>query len=179
MVLDNKDMYGIISKVNHWLSAITIISLYFLGLWMVDLDYYSTWYNDAPNLHKSIGILLALLTVFRLSWKYLTPFPLPNSSHSHLTIKLSKIAHHLLYLCLFIIFISGYLISTADGRAISVFNIISIPALSTPIENQAELAGVIHVYTTDFLILTVAVHSIAALKHHFIDKDNTLTRIIK
>ena len=179
MILDNENVYGIVSKINHWLSAIVVISLYLLGSWMVDLDYYSIWYVDAPNLHKSIGITLALLTVFRFAWKKLTPSPLPNSAHSLTIQRLSHIGHYLLYLCLFIIFISGYLISTADGRAIAVFEIISIPALPSSIENQAELAGIIHVYTTDLLMIMVVLHLLAALKHHFIDKDNTLTRIFK
>jgi len=146
---------------------------------MVDLDYYSSWYIDAPYLHKSFGIVIALLTIVRFLWKILTPSPQANTNHSIHIQRLSSIAHNMMYLCLGIIFVSGYLISTADGRAIQVFNLISIPALPTSIANQTELAGVIHEYATDLLMLIVILHVVAALKHHFIDKDNTLTRILK
>lgn len=179
LLLDNKQSYGLVSKINHWLSAFIVIGLYFLGRWMIDLDYYSSWYVDAPNLHKSLGILLALFTVFRLLWKFLTPSPAAPLGHAKHLILISRIAHYMMYIALFIIFISGYLISTADGRAIAIFQLLSIPALPAIADNQADLAGVIHEYATDMLMLMVVLHLLAALKHHFIDKDNTLLRLIK
>ncbi len=179
MIRDSKNAYGTVSKINHWLSAIIVIALYFVGRWMVDLDYYNSWYVDAPNLHKSFGVLVALITSFRFLWKKLTPSPAPNPNHSINIQRLSTSAHYLMYLCLSVIFISGYLISTADGRAIQVFNLISIPALPTSITNQTEISGIIHEYATDLLMLTIVLHALAALKHHFIDKDNTLIRILK
>ena len=53
----------------HWLSALTVIGLFGLGLWMVALDYYDTWYTRGPALHESVGILLLLLTLVRLVWR--------------------------------------------------------------------------------------------------------------
>lgn len=74
--------------------------------------------------------------------------------------------------------ITGYLISTADGRGIDVFEIITIPAFGSIIENQEDIAGLIHKWLAYLLILLAALHAFAALKHHFIDKDNTLNRMI-
>jgi cytochrome b561 len=90
----------------------------------------------------------------------------------------AKIAHALLYLLLLITLISGYLISTADGRAIELFNLINIPALPFAIDNQEDLAGLIHFIVATILISLAAIHAIAALKHHFIDKDITLKRML-
>jgi len=53
----------------HWVVALTVFGLFFLGLWMVTLDYYSVWYHRAPLIHQSVGILLVLLMVFRLYWR--------------------------------------------------------------------------------------------------------------
>ena len=67
--------YGWISISIHWISAITVIAMFALGLWMVDLTYYDEWYRTAPLLHKGVGVMLLLLTLFRLLWKWLNPKP--------------------------------------------------------------------------------------------------------
>ena len=55
--------YGWITIIAHWLSAPAVVCMFVVGLWMVDLDYYSQWYKAAPHYHKSAGLVLALLTV--------------------------------------------------------------------------------------------------------------------
>ena len=74
--------------------------------------------------------------------------------------------------------LSGYLISTADGRAIEVFGLISVPALGSLVENQEDIAGVFHKYAAYLLVTLAIMHALAAVKHHFIDKDQTLKRMI-
>jgi len=75
--------------------------------------------------------------------------------------------------------LSGYLISTADGRAIEVFGQLSIPALPFNFANQEDIAGNIHEILAWTLVLLSLGHGLAALKHHFINKNNTLLRMIK
>lgn len=58
--------YGIISIGLHWIFAIAVYGMFGLGLWMVTLSYYDGWYHQAPELHKSIGVLLMLGLVFRV-----------------------------------------------------------------------------------------------------------------
>jgi cytochrome b561 len=76
------------------------------------------------------------------------------------------------------LFISGYLISTADGRAIEVFGWFELPATLTLV-NQEDVAGVIHWGLAWTLMATVALHAVAAIKHHWLDKDKTLVRMLK
>lgn len=85
--------------------------------------------------------------------------------------------HTLIYLLLFSIMISGYLISTADGRSVDVFNWFSIPATLHGFEQQEDIAGLIHLVLATSLITLVTLHAAAALKHHFIDRDRTLLRM--
>ena len=59
------ERYGVISAAFHWLSAIIVYGMFALGLWMVTLSYYDGWYHKAPELHKSIGILLMMGLVIR------------------------------------------------------------------------------------------------------------------
>ncbi len=170
--------YGYVSMFFHWLSALIIFSLFGLGYYMVDLTYYHEWYKTAPALHKSIGVSLFILMVVRLIWRYKQLTPEHLASHTNLERKAGKLIHSALYLLVFIIMISGYLISTADDRGIEVFELFVIPGFGSFIENQEDIAGLIHKWLAYVLITFALLHAFAALKHHFIDKDNTLNRMI-
>ena len=169
--------FGMIAVSLHWLVAITVFSLFGLGLWMTGLDYYDSWYKQGPWWHKSIGILLFFVITFRLCWRLLTPPPAALTSHKPWETKLAHMAHLLLYFLLFIIMFSGYLISTADNRAIEVFGWFAVPATITSLPNQEDIAGWVHLILASILIGLVSLHAAAALKHHFIDRDRTLKRI--
>lgn len=67
------ERYGVISAAFHWLSAIIVYGMFALGLWMVTLSYYDGWYHKAPELHKSIGILLMMGLVIRVLWRVISP----------------------------------------------------------------------------------------------------------
>jgi len=179
MLLDSNTKFGTVSKLLHWLSALIIFALFGVGFWMVDLNYYSEWYRTAPHWHKSIGILLLALTLVRIGWKVITVSPKPISTHSSKTRVATKLGHLALYGVLLLILTSGYLISTADGRAIAVFDWFEVASLGELIANQEDIAGSIHQYAAYSLMAIVGIHILAALKHHFIDKDDTLRRMIK
>ncbi|WP_312955627.1 cytochrome b [Pseudomonas songnenensis] len=170
--------YGLTSIVLHWLVAAAVFGLFGLGYWMVGLTYYSSWYRTAPDLHKSIGLVLFLVMLVRVLWRFLSPAPGPLASQGRLTQAAAKLGHSVLYLGLFLVMMSGYLISTADGRAISVFGLFDVPALITSIPNQADTAGLVHEYAAWALVILAVLHALAALKHHFIDRDATLRRML-
>ena len=161
----------------HWISVITVITLFSLGLWMVDLTYYDPWYKQGPFLHKSIGVILFLLTLLRLMWRYFSITPESLNVHASWQIKAAQVSHMLLYILLFSVMLSGYLISTADGRAVEVFNLFSIPASIYGIEKQEDIAGEIHFVLALVLVGISLIHAMAAIKHHFIDRDRTLRRM--
>lgn len=175
---NTQNNYGYVSIFFHWLSALSIISLFALGYYMVDLTYYDQWYQSAPALHKSIGILLFILMFIRLIWRYNQSIPMHLASHTNLERKASKLIHSTFYILTFIIMIAGYLISTADERGIDVFDIFIMPGFGSFIENQEDVAGLIHKWLAYLLIILISLHAFAALKHHFIDKDNTLKRML-
>ncbi|WP_372739270.1 cytochrome b [Neptunomonas sp.] len=175
---NQSNYYGWGAIVLHWLIALAIFGMYPLGLYIDSLTYYDPEYQIVPNWHKSIGILIAITLAIRLVWRAINPQPAPISSHSALIKLLLKLGHIGLYLLLMAVLVSGYLISTADGRAISVFNWFNVPALPELVENQEDVAGEIHFIVATSLISLAALHAIAALKHHFIDKDSTLKRML-
>jgi len=170
--------YGAISVALHWLVALVVYGMFGLGLWMVTLSYYDGWYHQAPEIHKGIGVLLMLGLVFRLAWRWFSPPPGALKSYSRLTRAGALVGHFSLYLLLFGILISGYLISTADGKPISVFGLFEIPATLADAGAQADLAGIIHLWLAWSVVVLSLLHGLAAFKHHFIDKDDTLKRML-
>jgi cytochrome b561 len=175
---NTNNRWGWISIIIHWLTAVTVTGLFVLGLWMVELDYYDAWYKKAPFTHKSIGILLFGLTMLRFFWRSVNVIPEPLKNHTPFERKAAHAAHLALYLLLISVMISGYLISTADGRAIEVFGWFKIPAILHGIKQQEDIAGSIHLALAITLIGTAVVHALAAIKHHVIDRDQTLKRIL-
>lgn len=170
--------YGLISIAVHWLVALLVFSLFGLGLWMVELDYYSSWRHTAPMLHKSIGLTLFALMLLRLLWRFFSPPPASLSSYSRATRLAAKLGHALLYVGVLVLMSAGYLISTADGKGIIVFDLFEMPALYSGIPNQADRAGLVHEYLAWALVIFAGLHALAALKHHFIDRDVTLLRML-
>jgi len=169
--------YGFVAITLHWLMALTVIGLFGLGLYMVELTYYDSWYKGSLDLHKSIGITLAAVLVFRILWRVLSVNPKPLGTNSKIN-QLAHTAHVVMYILLAVIVVAGYLISTADGRPIEVFMLFNVSALDFVFDDQADIAGKVHYYGACILIGFVILHALGALKHHFIDKDKTLTRMI-
>ncbi len=177
MIRNQASHYGLISIAIHWLTVVVVVGLSVLGLWMVDLDYYSEWYKTGPDIHRSVGVLLALLLLFRVVWRYWSPPPVALDSHQAWERKSARFAHWALMLLMWAAIVAGYLISTADGRSVDVFGWFVVPATLTSIPNQEDLAGDIHFVLAMALLAMASLHGLAALKHHFLDRDRTLLRM--
>ncbi|MFD2176731.1 cytochrome b [Veronia pacifica] len=174
----NKENWSPTLIIIHWVVALAVFGLFGLGWWMVDLSYYDTWYKTGPDLHKSIGILLFVTMLIRSVIRLFGRKPEPIPSHSKFEKVVASKVHIALYALMFVVMCSGYLISTADGRAISLFGVIDIPATITSIENQEDVAGLVHWYGACTIVALAVLHAAGGLKHHFIDKDKTLKRML-
>lgn len=170
--------YGLLTKLLHWISAFALIGLFGLGIWMVELDYYSNWYHQVPFVHKSIGVLIVLLMIARFFWHLASPTPKHFENTPPPQQKWIHRLHLSFYFWVLLLGLSGYLISTAEGDPVLVFNWFEIPSLMPPIADQAQIAGDIHKWLAYGFIAIIGLHIIAALYHHFWVKDNTLRKII-
>ena len=169
--------YGTVSVLVHWLSALLAFGLFGLGLYMVELSYYDPLYHELPEWHKSLGAALAVLTLFRIFWRMATTTPeLLTKQPSQ--IFAARVAHALLLLFLLLLPITGYLIVTAEGKALLLFDLALLPAWLELTPEQTDWVGRLHLWSAWGLIGLALGHSVAALKHHFIDADRTLIRMV-
>lgn len=175
---NTQNNFGLVAILLHWIMAIIIVCLFIIGKIMHDLDYYDPNYHVFPWWHKSFGLLILFLFIFRLFWKWKNPQVLAIISNSPLELKLSKIVHAILYLLILICCMSGVMISTAEGASIEFFNWFELPAIISHGSSQADLAGEIHEISTLTLIILANLHMLAGFKHHFINKNNTLKRML-
>lgn len=177
-IRNTSSRYGVIAILLHWLVALVVIGLFALGIWMTGLTYYDDWYKRGPDIHKSIGILLFFVMLARVVWRAGNVTPEDEPGTGSLQRRLAHGVHLLLYVLLFAMMISGYLISTADGKPIQVFGLFAVPATISDIPNQEDVAGKVHWYLALTVIGLAVLHAAAALKHHFIDHDRTLKKML-
>jgi cytochrome b561 len=179
MLLRNSNSrYGSVSIVLHWSIALLIIGLIGLGYYMVGLTYYDRWYNASLSWHKSLGMIVLGLAALKLGWRLYSPPPAPLLELRRWERLGARCMHVLLFAMMLVIPISGYFISTSAGQAVEIFGWASIPALQRLDPEGRDLAIAVHFYAAYGTALLVLGHAGAALKHHFINRDDTLRRML-
>ena len=172
---DTASGYGIVSRLFHWLMAIAIFAMFGLGWWMVGLDYYSPYYHSAPDLHRSVGIVLLIALALRMLWRMSNVKP-DDTELTPFERKASRLVHLGFYPLLLALMLSGYFISTPNGQAIDVFGLFSVPSIVQQ-KGLADLAGLVHRILAYTVMAVAGVHTIAALKHHYSGESAILTRM--
>lgn len=172
---NSEDRYGLISKIFHWLMACLVIGMLTVGLYMVTLPL-SPQKFKFYGWHKEIGMTLLLLAFLRLFWRMRNKVPLLALP------KFEKIAawamHWVLYGFMFAMPFTGWLMTSAAGFPVSFFGWFTIPNLISPNEEHRKFFGMLHEWLAYGLIAAIILHTTAALKHHFIDKDEILRRMV-
>lgn len=161
----------------HWLIALLIISLATVGLLMDDLPNGSLKLN-AFLLHKSTGITVLALVALRLVWRMAHRAPTPVAGTPTWQQRIGAITHVLLYAMMFAMPISGWLFNSAGNHPFKWYGLFNVPSLSGPDPDLKQRAFAVHEYGFYILAALILLHVAAALKHHFIDKDATLARML-
>ncbi|MDE2406562.1 MAG: cytochrome b [Xanthomonadaceae bacterium] len=169
--------WGIISQLLHWLMAILIVAMAWLGLTMGDLpngpDKIATY-----ALHKSLGLSLLALVVLRLLWRLLAGAPAHVAGTPPWQVRVAAATHFMLYVLLFALPLTGWLLNSAAGFPLQWFGLINLPALAGHDEALHTLATSAHEWLFWLLAALVLAHAGAALFHHLIQGDATLARML-
>jgi cytochrome b561 len=160
----------------HWVTAALIVANWLLGLSMVPLPISPRklhWYL----LHKSIGLTVLLLSSLRLGWRTLRPPPalVPMPAWQR---RAAHVSHVLLYALLFAIPLSGWLYSSATGVQVVYLGVVPLPNLVAKDRALGDVLRLVHVGLNLTLALVVCVHVVAAIRHHVVDRDATLARML-
>lgn len=171
------DRYGFVTKMFHWIMAILIIMMLVMGLVMEDIEVLADklW---VYNLHKSLGVTILALATLRVIWHLISKTPAFVGGLKDWEKCAAKAVHYFLYFAMFAMPLSGWLMSSAGGRPVSVFGLFTLPDLIEASKDMRHLTGDVHEYIAYALIAAIGAHFGAALKHHFIAKDRTLRRML-
>lgn len=170
--------HPVLTRALHAFNAVLILGLFFSGWYMVQLDYYSPWYQTLPESHILAGVILMLLWLLTL-WRLIIPgssvFPPPKHNVERVLSRLVKLSF---YLLITVMVITGYLMTTAGGESVEIFGWLYLPAVSRFSAGWIDTMGDVHQYASYVLMVLVVIHILGALKHHFIDRDDTLKRML-
>lgn len=171
------ERYGGVAIALHWLTVLLITGSFTLGLSMVDLPLGRQklqWYAW----HKWIGVTVFLLTCARLAWRWRHPAPRPPAGMPPWQKRASALAHGALYTLLLAAPLSGWIYSSATGVQVVYLGLVPLPDLVPKDRVLASMLRTLHVTLNFTLLGLVCIHTAAALKHHFVDRDTVLTRML-
>ncbi len=170
--------YGLVAILLHWSMALLIIGMLTLGIYMEQLPI-SLEKLKLYGWHKEYGVIVLELGILRLIWRLYNIMPdLP--AHMPLWEKFAARATHLIfYGYIFLLPLTGWLMSSAAGLTVSFFGLFLLPNLIGPDPNTMHLLKEVHKWLGYSLIGVIGLHTAAALRHHFIDKDDVLKGMLK
>jgi cytochrome b561 len=151
---------------------------------MIGLGWYMNSLPPGPEqfqlyaLHKATGLIILALVVVRIIWRLINPAPvLPDTLKPHERV-LAGVTHTGLYVLILAMPVTGYIINSASGFPMTLYGLVTVPNLIPSDGDLQDLAEVVHIWLSRLLIAVVFLHLGAALKHHFVLKDDTLLRML-
>jgi cytochrome b561 len=168
--------YGLIAQLLHWGVFVFFISQFVLALLMLNWpvsDLKWTFYD----LHKSFGITLFFVALFRLFWRFSNTRPTLPAALPYWQRRAAGASHAMLYVCMVVMPISGYIGSKAGGYKANWFGLAELPDLFGKSEALNLWAEAVHRATFYLLVTLVVVHAAAALRHHYRLGDEVLVRM--
>lgn len=174
-IKNSQTQYGVVSKVFHWVIAFLIIGLLPVGLGMGVMEN-SPLKFQIYAMHKSFGLLVLFLGIARIVWRLISPPPRHLENHKPWERALAKASHAWLYVCVIGMPLSGWLMSSASQFPVPFFGM-QLPHIIGKNETLSGVFNQTHEILAYTLLFVLALHIAGALKHHIIDRDETLQRM--
>ena len=168
--------WGSLSKAFHWLIVLLIINQWVIAERAEELKGLAKL--DALAWHKSFGMTVLMLAVLRLAWRLMNPTPELATETKPWERLLAKISHVLLYALIFAMPLTGWMMSSAKNYPVSWFKLFQFPDLVAPAEQTFHRMHDLHHLLFNVLVGVALLHVAGALKHHFIDRNDVLKRML-
>lgn len=170
--------YDRVAMTLHWVIALGVLAQIALGWWMIDIPKQPVgvrvyWFN----LHKSIGLTLAALIVLRVAWRVTHRPPALPDSVPRWQVRAARVSHGLLYVCMVVMPIAGYLGSTFSGYPIKYFGL-TVPGWGWKDDALKDFFSTVHYSTARCFMVLIGLHIAAAIKHLMVDRDRVFARML-
>jgi len=185
MLKNTRERFGAVAQGFHWLIALAFIAMLAIGLYMTSLPFSNSLTFPLYQFHKALGITILVVVVFRVLWRLWNVQPaLPGGLKLYEQL-LARVTHYGLYVALFLMPISGWVMVSASTLPIKtmIFGLFELPKIgfiaASPHKNAIhEFAEGLHGTVAWIAIALLVLHVGASLKHHFVLKDNVLRRMV-
>lgn len=162
----------------HWLTALLIVAAFTLGLIMTDIPGITPTKLKYYSWHKWLGVTVLALACLRLLWRQFNTAPPHPASMAVWQKKSAGAMHVLLYILIVAVPVSGYFYTLSAGIPVVYLGLFKLPVLMQANPELKPVLKQIHYVLTMTMAAAVAAHALAALKHHFIDRDGVLQRML-
>ena len=174
--MDTQERFGPVAIALHWFVAVIIVCTVVLAWIVEDLDRGATK-DLVLTIHKSVGLTIFAVTVFRLTWRMTHPAP-PLPPEMSMPMRWAAwLTHATLYAIVFGMSVTGYLSVAARGRETTFFGMFEVPRLGPLDRAFSRSMEQVHGYGQYVLYALVLAHVLAALYHRFVLKDRVLARM--
>lgn len=174
---DNQHTYGLITVFMHWAIAALIFMQLAMVAWSAQLDIFDSRLATLAMWHKSFGVLVAILMLLRLCWRLPAANPKPKVKRSNLARLLGRSVRFLLYLTVFVLTLSGLLLAIGADRGFMLFALVEVQALHLLDKSTLAMCKSIHIGAVRLLLVLLALHVLAVIKHQWLDGDSMLQRM--
>lgn len=178
MRLKNDEMrYGAVAQLLHWAIVALVVTQFVLANKAHHLPLGSAKLATLAQ-HKSVGITILGLAILRMIWRWFNPVPgVPAGTPTWQRLA-ARGSHFLLYALLLVIPVLGWLMSSARNFPVSWWGLVTLPDFIEPNKQAYEFFHEAHELAAKLLFVVALIHAAAALKHHFLDRDNVLRRML-
>jgi cytochrome b561 len=168
--------YSRVARTLHWLSAVLVLAQFGVAILMPDIGPKAVP-GTLVNLHLALGVLILMVTVLRVVNRAVDPVPLDERASPPWERLAARSAHMAFYVLLLAGPLLGWASASAHRLPVSLFGLVTLPALAAPRTRWALKAGDLHTVLMWVLLGLVALHAAVALYHHFVRKDEVLRRM--
>ena len=171
------ERWGAVAQFLHWAIALLIVAAASLSFTAEQMGFSPTKV-EVFLWHKSIGLTILGLVIIRVLWRFANPRPRLPAEFKPWERWAAHGGHLAIYLLLFAMPLSGWVINSAANFPFEWFHLVPVPNIVAPSEQTQDLAEAVHGTLFWILAAVVAIHVAAALKHHFIDRNDILRRML-